>query len=97
MDRKLVRGSGSVMSSYEFYNGMSGQELQLDAEGRADIRDMVFHIHTEYKVGTPNKFIMTFASLDNIHSSILYNTEWVVTCWWKGELKNFFLVPLGGI
>ncbi|MBL6775961.1 MAG: calcium-binding protein [Alphaproteobacteria bacterium] len=32
---------------------------------------------------------MTFASLDNIHSSILYNKEWVVTFWWKGELKKF--------
>jgi|GEM_PF-3997473 len=32
---------------------------------------------------------MTFASLENIHSSILYNTEWVVTYWWKGELKKF--------
>ena len=85
----LIRGSGSMISSYEFYKGMSGQELQLDAEGRADIRDMAFHIHTEYKAGSFSKYIMTFASLDRIHSSILYNTEWVVTCWWKGELKTF--------
>ena len=75
----LVRGSGSMISSYEFYKGMSGQELQLDAEGRANIRDMAFHIHTEYKAGSFSKYIMTFASLDRIHSSILYNTEWVVT------------------
>ena len=84
----LVRGSGSLINSYEFYTGMSGQELQLDAEGRADIRDMAFHIHTEYDYGY-EKYIMTFASLDNIHSSILYNTEWVITYWWKGELKTW--------
>ena len=86
---QLVRGSGSVINSYEFYSGISGQELQLDAEGRADIRDMAYHIRPESKFGSPDIYIMTFASLENIHSSILYNTEWVVTYWWKGELKKF--------
>jgi len=86
---QLVRGSGSVINSYEFYSGISGQELQLDAEGRADIRDMAHHIRPESKVGSPDIYIMTFASLENIHSSILYNTEWVVTYWRKGELKKF--------
>jgi len=86
---QLVRGSGSVINSYDFYSGISGQELQLDAEGRADIRDMAYHIRPESKFGSPDIYIMTFASLENIHSSILYNTEWVVTYWWKGELKKF--------
>jgi len=72
---QLVRGSGSVINSYEFYSGISGQELQLDAEGRADIRDMAYHIRPESKVGSPDIYIMTFASLENVHSSILYNTE----------------------
>lgn len=84
----LVRGSGTLINSYEFYSGMSGQELQLDEAGRADIRDMAYYIRPEVKAGSPTIYIMTFASLDNIHSSILYNKEWVVTFWWKGELKK---------
>ena len=85
----LVRGSGTLINSYEFYSAMSGQELQLDEAGRADIRDMAYHILPEVKAGSPRIYIMTFASLDNIHSSILYNKEWMVTFWWKGELKKF--------
>lgn len=85
----LVRGSGTLINNYKFYSGMSGQELQLDEAGRADIRDMAYHIRPEVKAGSPPIYIMTFASLDNIHSSILYNKEWVVTFWWKGELKKF--------
>lgn len=50
---------------------------------------MAYHIRPEVKAGSPTIYIMTFASQDNIHSSILYNKEWVVTFWWKGELKKF--------
>ena len=55
-----------------------------------DINDVGYLFHQDEDT---LQLVMTFASLDRIHSAVIHNTEWKITYWWQGELKTF-LFPI---
>jgi len=51
-----------------------------------DINDVGYLFHQDEDT---LQLVMTFASLDRIHSAVIHNMEWKITFWWQGELKTF--------